>query len=420
MECRFQLFLDGHWVDCAELRVYGNTSVLAYDPPYAFSLKEGLSLKYPVRIDEAEQESLPPFFYDLIPQGAGRKFLLNELKLADGPEADFALACAGAFNPVGQVRIAEAVEYFQHHLARFPDADRDQGLHLEQVVKRSEDFNERMHILGMLASGTTGVQGAAPKFLLTQGHDGLWYGDAVLPDAQAAAHYIVKEPRGRTMEDVKVLRNEAAYMNVARAVGVRTHSALELRGNMLFIPRFDREVRNGSVLRHHQESVASLAGLTGFGSSANLFDIVTAIRSVVTDPIGETIEFLKRDVLNLAMGNKDNHARNTAVQIVDDNVALTPLFDFAPMYLDPEGIARVLRWFHPTTRRQLDEWDTIIEVMSLETVESERIRAELAHFGNEISRLPEIMAEEGVDDDIIEFCRKAIEKQAHQLENLIV
>lgn len=48
---------------------------------------------------------------------------------------------------------------------------------------------------------------------------------------------------------------------------------------------------------------------------------------------------------NLALGNKDNHARNTAVQRdYAGGVWLTPLHDFAPMFLHPDGIARRIRW----------------------------------------------------------------------------
>jgi serine/threonine-protein kinase HipA len=64
-----------------------------------------------------------------------------------------------------------------------------------------------------------------------------------------------------------------------------------------------------------------------------------------TDPQSEVLEYLKRDVANLALGNKDNHARNTAVQRdFNGHIALTPLYDFAPMVLHPDGIARRIRW----------------------------------------------------------------------------
>ena len=64
-----------------------------------------------------------------------------------------------------------------------------------------------------------------------------------------------------------------------------------------------------------------------------------------TDPQAQVLEYLKRDVANLALGNKDNHARNTALQRdFLGGVRLTPLYDFAPMYLHPDGIARRIRW----------------------------------------------------------------------------
>lgn len=34
-----------------------------------------------------------------------------------------------------------------------------------------------------------------------------------------------------------------------------------------------------------------------------------------TDPQAEVLEYLRRDVANIALGNKDNHARNTARRI---------------------------------------------------------------------------------------------------------
>jgi len=63
------------------------------------------------------------------------------------------------------------------------------------------------------------------------------------------------------------------------------------------------------------------------------------------DPQAEVLEYLRRDIANLALGNKDNHARNTALQRdFSGHVALSPLFDFAPMFLHPDGIGRRMRW----------------------------------------------------------------------------
>jgi len=271
----------------------------------------------------------------------------------------------------------------------------------------------------MLGTGTTGVQGAAPKYLLTRDHAGLLHGDAILPDANATQHLIAKLPRGNSAADEKVLRNEAAYMRVAAALDIRTHPELPaLHGDVLLIPRFDRISRDGKVARLHQESAASILGLAGFDPRPSLFEVVDGIRKVVSDPAAETLEFIKRDVLNLAMRNTDNHARNTAVQRVEGRVQLTPLFDFAPMYLDPELIPRALRWYQPGTRAELTDWADVLAALRVPDCERRMLAGELSRFAVQIERLPDIMAAHGVDHDIIEFLTQYIDTQVRQLKAL--
>jgi serine/threonine-protein kinase HipA len=276
-----------------------------------------------------------------------------------------------------------------------------------------------MFLHGMLGTGTTGVQGAAPKYLLTRDRAGLLHGDAILPDADATQHLIAKLPRGDSPADHKVLRNEAAYMRVAAALGIRTHQDLPtLHGDVLLIPRFDRIAKDGKVTRLHQESVASLLKLSGFDMRPSLFEVVAGIRHVVTDPAAETLEFIKRDVLNLAMRNTDNHARNTAVQVLEGQVRLTPLFDFAPMYLDPELIPRALRWYQPDTRVELTDWGDILATLPVSKEERHALALALRRFALQIERLPDIMEAQGVDHDIIAFLTRSIDTQVQQLKAL--
>lgn len=106
--------------------------------------------------------------------------------------------------------------------------------------------------------------------------------------------------------------------------------------------------------RLHQESVASLAGVRGFDVPITMNEMPTTIRNHVSVPLDETIEFLKRDVLNVALRNTDNHAQNTAVQrLTNGRVQLTPVFDFAPMFLDPEIVPRTSRWAAADGRTRL-------------------------------------------------------------------
>jgi transcriptional regulator with XRE-family HTH domain len=50
---------------------------------------------------------------------------------------------------------------------------------------------------------------------------------------------------------------------------------------------------------------------------------------------------------------------------VDGITRITPLFDFAPMYLDPEGIVRAARWYHQDTHKELQRWEDILAHLAL-------------------------------------------------------
>ncbi|WP_229217696.1 type II toxin-antitoxin system HipA family toxin [Massilia forsythiae] len=424
MDCHIEIFHEGQWLEAAQVSFSdvvrngfrADDCVFEYDLNYAFSDVPPVSLAFPLSADRQGMQAWPAFLYDLVPQGNGRRFLLGRMQLPDAQASDLPLLCAGAFNPIGRLRIREAVTYFAAHRERHELVNR--GFDFDELLARAPEFHETMMVHGMLAAGGTGVQGVAPKYLLTQAQDGKWFPDAALPDDRARRHFIVKRPRGASEADRKVLRNEEGYMQVARRMGLRTAELPSLHGDMLFIPRFDRQARDGRVLRHHQESAASIAGLTGFGAQADQFKLLAAIRAVVDDPIADTIEFIQRDVLNLAMRNPDNHARNTAVQILDGAISITPLFDFAPMYLDPEGITRAARWYHSENGKELQRWDDVLAHLALPTLQHERLVEALLEFGAQLVALPATMREAGIDEDIVDFVTPSIDAQRIQLLTL--
>lgn len=422
MDCHIEIFHEGQWLEAAQASFSDRVRngfresgcVFEYDLEYAFGgTPLSVSLAVPVDADRHVLPTWPAFLYDLVPQGNGRRFLLDRLQLPDAEASDLPLLCAGAFNPIGRLRIREAVQYFERHVERHGLAAG--GFEFDELLARAPDFHEAMMVHGMLAAGGTGIQGVAPKYLLTQALDGKWYPDAALPDDRAQRHYIVKRPRGPSEADRKVLRNEARYMEVAQRFGIRSADLPFLREDMLFIPRFDRRAQDGRVLRFHQESAASVAGLGGFGIQANQFDLLAAIRRVVDDPLEETIEFIRRDVLNLAMRNPDNHARNTAVHTVDGVTRISPLFDFAPMYLDPEGITRAARWYHLESGKELRHWAQVLAHLALPAPEHRQLIDALVGFGERLATLADCMREAGVDEDIVAFVTPSIEVQRTQL-----
>jgi serine/threonine-protein kinase HipA len=316
--------------------------------------------RWPVGLEPLEQPHWPVFLIDMLPQGFGRQEMLRRLGLpaTAGVAADWRLLGVGAGNPVGNLRIKEAAETLA------VEAGPPRGFTDDEVAERGEAFAEHLAAQGLFVAGSSGVQGEWPKILLTRADDGLLYLDHTLPDARAVAHYVVKFGRGPDRQLASILRHEAPYMDIARRLGLRVHAPLVLRQRALFIPRFDRVVHRaahgGTVSRLAQESIATLTGMPGFEAVPSHDQVCAALLQHCTDPQAELLEYLKRDVANLALLNKDNHARNTAVQRdFKGRIALTPLFDFAPMYLHPDGIARRIRWEgndggQPDWRRVLD------------------------------------------------------------------
>jgi len=199
--------------------------------------------------------------------------------------------------------------------------------------------------------------------------------------------------------------NEAAYYEVARWFGVRTGEALRLDNDALFIPRFDRIVLEGGVARLGVESLASLAGVSEFGAATSQNTYCRAIVTHTTAPQQELLEFVRRDVLNTALGNTDNHGRNTAViRYADNQVLLSPLYDFAPMILDPQGIARVSRWENRLEKEEEQgrpRWRLLTDYLCDLGCEKSAVLAMWRELAEKVPQLPAVMQRSGVDTELI-------------------
>ena len=425
--CTLQIFIDDAWREAAALDLTGDpgrgvdaSTFLIYLPGHAIAYwgrsdAAALSVNVPVDLITYAAETWPPFLVDLLPQGYGRVELLKQLGRdeAAGPAADWTLLCAGAGNPIGNVRVKEAHDWVT---ARTGHTTR--GFTMEEVAARASDFNEYLAQHGLFLAGSSGIQGEWPKILLTRAHDGLFYLDHMLPDEQAQEHFIVKFGRGNDESLANILRLEAPYMHLAKGLGLNVHADLVLRERALFIPRFDRRVADGRVTRFGQESIASLCGMSGFRTVPSHNAVCRRLGEVVTDPINAVIEYIKRDIANIALGNKDNHALNTAIQRRHDGtVCLTPLFDFAPMWLHPDGIARRIRW-------QADDggspnWASVIDqACDAAKVDHAKVTASVQVMATPLATLFDDARALGIDEQFIVPLRKTKENIRSQLENL--
>jgi serine/threonine-protein kinase HipA len=423
-ECTLQIFVEGDWRDAAALTLVGDAArgiqaqtFLSYEANYAlerFSKSDAaaLSVNCNVSLEITSTPAWPAFLLDLLPQGYGRKELLKQLQRDEnaGPSADWDLLCSGAGNPIGNVRVKEA-----HAWVMERTAGRVLGFTIEDVAARAGDFNEYLAQHGLFLAGSSGVQGEWPKILLTRARDGLFYLDHALPDQEADKHYIVKFGRGNDQALSDILRCEAPYMQLARQLGLNVHDDLILRERALFIPRFDREVVDGRVMRHGQESLASVCGISQFGEVPSHNDFLSRLSTHANDMAKETIEYVKRDIANVVLGNTDNHARNTAIQRREDgHIGLTPLFDFAPMFMHPDGIARRMRWERDDGGAP--QWASVIEQVGT-FVNEEDFKTALQQMIEPLGTLMDEAYALGIGA-LIESKRATIENNLNQLRKL--
>jgi serine/threonine-protein kinase HipA len=320
---------------------------LEYDPQFALDFLDEtgeatFGTHFPINFGHERYPVWPAFMLDILPSGFGRDLIVNRQTLTrpDGAYNDCAVLRHGAGNPVGNLRVAEARLWLSQQLRQQQNAS---GWPLAEMKRHDADFIEYASLHGTLIAGTS-TQGQAAKMLLTLGADQLYYGDSVVPDAEARAHYLLKIPRND--QDAILLRHEWLWLRLARQAGLNLHGEPFMTGELLFIPRFDRIVTNGTVLRKNMESAYSLLEVSTPGAPLCHEDILAAFLATANpDTVGrDFVEYFKRDILGFCLRVEDNHGRNTAFFVTTQGLELTPLFDFAPMFLCNDPPVRSTTW----------------------------------------------------------------------------
>jgi len=96
----------------------------------------------------------------------------------------------------------------------------------------------------------------------------------------------------------------------------------------------------------------------------------------------------------------DNHARNAALLKQAGQVWLAPVYYFAPMKADPEGIIRSLRWGTPFEEGGRFDWRGIALALT-DLVEPERLCNELNALASQFVGLRDRLRQRGVPERIL-------------------
>lgn len=403
-----EALLDGSWHTAAMLEfaeeAKGDSGTCSFEYDFAYltrwfaSGRHDVATSVSVPLDFAPSlwRRWPSFLDDLRPMGNARRWWLNRLRLEDVPASDLRLLSAGTVAPIGNLRIAQSLPLEREAPRRFP---------LQAVVEREHDFIAWAAEHGAQVGGATGAGGESPKLLLRrEANDQVWIDVRQDEPENLAAHVLVKFPRAKTERDRLILRSEFVYYRALTKLGVDTISTdgLELRegelGPSLWLPRFDVRREHGREVRLGVESVYSLVGAPP-GARLRHQEVLAALEKLVpaTEWPRLLIEYVKRDVLNLVFGNSDNHGRNTSVLKSASGVWLAPVYDFAPMKMDLEGIARSTTWGEFERGGDVD-WQRLFPTFGAHEA---TLRTALFDLAEQLAELPTLLVALGLPDETL-------------------
>lgn len=378
---------------------YINANVDDYLSPFA----QAVSARLPVDFETFSVREAPAFLHDIAPSGAAKRFLVAHIgrQKPEGLSDDLYLLRRSTPAPVGNLRIKESVEALGH--------DQPLGFTREDVVNRDQHFLEYAYEQGAAIGGATGAGGEAPKLLMTQGADGLLYPDAILPDEQARQHWFIKFARNQALKnDQDILRSEHLYYKALQRLGIETVAtddlALEEANKpSLWMKRFDRQVAAQGVERVAVESIYSLAGVTIPGSRMDHPEVIKLLAGLWTQAgqqagIADLVaDYLRRDLINLILGNSDNHGRNTAIIRTQDAYRLAPVYDLAPMVMDAEGITRTTKWPGPIEQAGRVDWRAACDALA-DIVDPQDAYERLRRDAQPLRALPDLLRDSGLPE----------------------
>lgn len=428
MELYVEIYHSGQWHQAAVLELLqadkGRQGAvrLIYDQTYALNWmfrddEHACSLNLPVELmlhHTAGQWF--GFMEDIVPAGASRRYWIMRLgigHLSQGAQ-DSLLLEKGSIAPVGNMRIRNALPSRDAF-----DLLENRRFDLDDVVERQVDFLDYAQEMGAASGGATGAGGEAPKLILRCSEDDKVWIDTWQDDpANSDSFYLVKFPRGKMSSiDCDILRAEFHFYHELDLLGVDSISVNRMRlieGSRypsLWLPRFDVAFVNKQIQRFGLESVYSILNKEA-GSFLNHFDVLQQLAVKLSsqhrvvekgssfDQQGFVSQWLQRDLLNVIFGNSDNHGRNIAFLKTPEGINLAPVYDFAPMKADPEGVIRTMKWGAPYEQGGEFNWQAI--TAQLESIaDSERLMDDLRSLAVQLIGLRQRLKERGVSEQLL-------------------
>lgn len=337
------VYLDGTFCGTVEQSSSGNLT-FDYDEAYRTTQNATpLSLSMPLAATTHKKRAVLPFLRGLLPdsdealRAMGTRFSVS----ANSP---FALLeqvgsdVAGAVQLVPKGTAASDLVLTRGRVRAV--SSREIATLLEQTVSEYTEGAPYFTEVGRFS-----LAGAQPKIALHELPDGGW---GVPEDATPTTH-ILKPAVGSfrrvdvvetvTMRAAELLGNEVAQARLAGIEG----------WNVFVTRRYDRELRDGTWRRLHQEDLCQALSVSPdkkyqhrYGGPG-LADIARLIRSLPfeADRVSVGQKFYRAVVFNILAGCTDAHAKNYSLLLDGTSVRLAPLYDLASYAAYWDGEARL-------------------------------------------------------------------------------
>ncbi|MBQ7650054.1 MAG: type II toxin-antitoxin system HipA family toxin, partial [Victivallales bacterium] len=235
--------------------------------------------------------------------------------------------CAGAISLHPQGWMQDAAE--QPSLRDLED---------DEAVEILTGLHKRPLNLGQEAGFRISGTGAQDK-LIACVHDG----KIALPLYGSPSTHIIKTPVEAFPHSV---HNEFFCMRLAKACGIPVPNCaiLQFGGTPYYcVERYDRTVKDGKVVRLHQEDFCQLLATPPehkyeSEGGPSIVDCFKVIRKMRVNAAGQ-LDFFRRIIFNFIIGNGDAHAKNFSVLYRGKSISIAPAYDLLCTEIYPSLLA---------------------------------------------------------------------------------
>lgn len=294
-----------------------------------------ISVSLPLASGPNRDPAAHAFFANLLPEGLVREAVARRLGLS--ATNDFALLAAIGGECAGALTVLpEAVDTTPESGAYEPLPED----FVSRLPGRSSVLAEMVARRGTRLS-LAGAQDKLPVYLAPDGR-------LMLPMNGAPSTHILKVPSGRFKH---LPANEVLTLRLARALSLDAAEAnlVQVGGAACaLVRRYDRTVRDGQVVRLHQEDLCQALGRMPSmkyqeEGGPGFQDAMQVVREHSASPLVDARRLLGWQAFNLLAGNSDGHGKNLSLLYGRDggDTRLAPFYDLVCTRVYP-GIDRRL------------------------------------------------------------------------------